>query len=159
MYIRTGRRNKRDPSCDFLKILRLSAVSRMSADSTTTESRDLSRRTFNTIYIQRRQTRLTSEFVVFLVEAPNFTRTSVPTSSTAPPDMKPSATSGRHLSKFEKTAENAALDDFASKFRVVRCFAWPNQLVGFLLVSYYQLLSQQLILNGTDFREILLVMS
>ena len=39
---------------------------------------------------------------LFNVDSPNCTRTLMPTQSTATPDMTSQATSGRHLSKFEK---------------------------------------------------------
>ena len=53
-------------------------------------------------------------------------------------DIKSLATSGRHLSKLEKTAENAASDGFVSNFnggRLVAVFR-PHQLVGVLLICY-----------------------
>ena len=52
----------------------------------------------------------------FDLESPNFTRTSPPTYAIATPDMTSPTTSGRHLSKLKKTAENPASDIFGSNF-------------------------------------------
>ena len=51
--------------------------------------------------------------------------------STATADMLSLATSGRQLSKFEKTAENAASDGFVSNFRG-QPLRLTQPLVGFL---------------------------
>ena len=69
--------------------------------------------------------------LLFNVQSPNFTGTSMPTYSTATLDTTSSATSGRHLSKLDKTAENAASDCFGSNFSAA-AFRLPHQLVGVL---------------------------
>ena len=51
--------------------------------------------------------------------------------STATLDMKSLATSGQYLSKFEKTAVNAASDGFGSNFSCA-AFGLPHRLVGIL---------------------------
>ena len=68
---------------------------------------------------------------LFNVESPNFTRSSMPTYSSATPDMTSPTTSGRHLSKFKKPAEIAASNGFGLNYSHVT-FAWNNKLVGFL---------------------------
>ena len=68
---------------------------------------------------------------LFNLQSPTFTGTSTPTQSTALPDMTSPATSGRHLSKFEKPAENAAFHGFESNFSGVL----PAPPIGGLLVS------------------------
>ena len=63
----------------------------------------------------------------FDLESPDFTGPSVPTYSTATPIMESSAASGRHISKFVKTAENvAAYDGFGSYFSGA-AFCLPHQ--------------------------------
>ena len=68
---------------------------------------------------------------VFKVESPDFTWTSVPICSTATSDITPSATSGRHLSKFEKTTGNAASGGFESNFSgVAFCLLYVFFILG-----------------------------
>ena len=67
-------------------------------------------------------------------ESPNFRWTSIPTNSIVIPDMTSLAPFGRHLSKFDKTAENAASDGFLSNFSGAVCCL--TQIIGGLLVRY-----------------------
>ena len=53
---------------------------------------------------------------LFNLDSPNVARTCMPALYTAKPDMTSPAASDRHLSKFEKTAENSASGGFESNF-------------------------------------------
>ena len=63
----------------------------------------------------------------------------MPIHSTATPDMTSPTTSGRHLSKFEKTAENDPSDGIASNFSgAAFCLAQPiGGLLGFIILSSF----------------------
>ena len=67
------------------------------------------------------------------LKSSNFPRLSKPTQSTVTLDKTSAATSGQRLSKFRKTAENAASGPTALvQILVARLSSWPNNLLGFL---------------------------
>ena len=73
---------------------------------------------------------------MFNVVSLNFARMSMPTKSTARPNITSSATSGRSQSKFWKTGENAASDGFESNSRgTAFCLRQPVDEVLVLVAS------------------------
>ena len=73
---------------------------------------------------------------LFTVESPNYTRISMPTQSVDTTDSTTSATSGRHLWKFEKTVENAASDGFGSNLSGATFCLGPANWWAFVTYLY-----------------------